>query len=329
MSLRRSVAAAVAVATVSLASAAWASPWALQPGEFYSELSGSSRSATSFYRNEDEQRTLLGGELFDRVVRSHTEMGWKKRASIWFDVPFVSRSWVSGPVAATSTGFGDFEFGIRWGLHRGDSPLALNLGWSAPLGGNRRLFPGTSGDGGLDATALATLASGTGRDSSTFFSQGMQTLSASLELGGALGGHAHYALGGGYRTRYLSIGSRATTDRYADFATGTASLGWWLSKNLLVTGNFAGEWQVSQGESYDRIAAPIPGSNGPELQSVSMLAGERVTYRIDERMDVFAGSWHTPSGRNTLHADQFYCGIAWKQTAFGRSAGALGGSKAN
>ena len=63
---------------------------------------------------------------------------------------------------------------------------------------------------------------------------------------------------------------------------------------------------MSQGERYDRIAAPVPGAHGPELQSVHMLAGERITYRVDDRMDVFAGSWHNPSGRNTLHADQFF-----------------------
>jgi hypothetical protein len=53
-----------------------------------------------------------------------------------------------------------------------------------------------------------------------------------------------------------------------------------------------------------------------------------VTYRVDERMDVFAGSWHTPRGRNVLHHDLYYCGIAWKHTGLDRLAGALGGTKA-
>lgn len=329
MSLRHSVAAAVAVATLSLASAAWASPWALKPGEFYSELSGGFFSADTYYQNRDDKRVSLGGTLEQRVVRSHNELGWKKRASIWLDVPFVSRTWVSGANDATSTGFGDFDFGIRYGMHLGTAPVALNLGWTAPLGSNRRLFPGTTGAGGLDGTSLTTLASGTGRDSSTFFAQGLQSLSAALDIGGALGKRAYYTLGGGYRTRFLSAGARATTDRFADFGTGSASLGIWFSEHLLVTGSFAGEWQVSQGERYDRIAAPVPGAHGPELQSVNMLAGERITYRVDDRMDVFAGSWHNPSGRNTLHADQFYFGIAWKQTALDRLAGAYGGTKAH
>lgn len=329
MSLRRSVAAAVAVATVSLASAAWGSPWALKPGEFYSELSGSFFSAGTYYRNSDEARVSMGGLIEQRVVRSHNELGWKKRASIWIDVPFVSRTWVSGPDDATSTGFGDFEFGVRYGMHLGKAPLALNLGWSAPMGSNRRLFPGTGGEGGMDGSSISTLATVAGRDSSVFLSQGLQTLSASLDLAGTLGKRTYFTLAGGYRTRYLTVGARATTDRYADFATGGASLGIWLSPNLLLTGIASGEWQVSQGESYDRISAPIAGDHGPELQSVHLLVGERLTYRIDDKMDVFAGTLHNPAGRNTLHADHFYCGIAWKQTALDRLAGALGGTKAH
>ena len=69
MSLRRSVVAAVA--TVSIASAASASPWALRPGEFYSELTGSFFSANSFYGDQNQGRVSLGGRLDERVLRSY------------------------------------------------------------------------------------------------------------------------------------------------------------------------------------------------------------------------------------------------------------------
>lgn len=332
MSLRRPAATAVVVAILSTASAASASPWTLKPGEFYSELSGSFFSAGSFYRNSDEARTALGGILEQRTVRSHNELGWKKRASIWLDVPFVSRTFTpGGGGSVTSTGLGDFDFGIRYGMHVGHAPVAIELGWTAPLGENRRLFPGTGGAGGMDGDNehYNVIAAGPVRDSSTFFSQGLQSLSASLELGGTAGKRAYWTLGGGYRTRFETIGARDVADRYADFATGTASLGIWTGSHLLVTGSFAGEWSMSQGSTYDRIAAPIAGSNGPDLESVMMLVGPRFTYRVDDRMDVFAGTWHTPSGRNVLHTDQFYCGIAWKQTGLDRLAGAYGGTQAH
>ncbi len=330
MSLRRSVAAAVAMATVSLAPAAWASPWALKPGEFYSELSGSFYSARSFLDNNDGTRTALGGTLEERTVRSHDEFGWKKRASVWFDVPVVSRTFAGDAGGSfTSTGLGDFGFGIRYGMHLGHAPLAIELGWTAPLGGNRKLFPGTSGSGGADGTSYGAQASGPVRDSSAFLDSGLQSLSAALELGGTAGKRTYWTLGGGYRTHYETLGARAVTDRYADFATGTVTLGIWAGEHLLVSGNFAGEWSMSQGSSYDRIAAPIAGGHGPDLEPATLLAGPRLTYRIDERTDVFAGTWHTEGGRNVLHTDQFYAGIAWKQTGLDRLAGALGGVQAH
>ena len=330
MSLRRPVAAAVAVATLSLASAAWASPWALKPGEFYSELSGNFYSAKSFYQNADAARITLPGTLEQRTARWHTELGWKKRASISLDVPFVSRTWAFNTGGSrTSTALGDLGFGIRYGMHVGHAPLALELGWTAPLGANRKLFPGTSGSGGMDGTSYVRQANGPVRDSSAFFNSGMQSLSAALELGGTAGKRTYWTLGGGYRTSFLTAGSRSTEDRYADFATGAASLGIWMGPHWLATGSFAGQWPMSQGNKYDRIRTPIAGDHGPDLESPLMLAGPRFTYRIDDRLDVFAGSLHTVSGRNVLHTDEFFAGIAWKQTGLDRLAGAMGGTKAH
>ena len=253
MSLRRSVAAAVAVATVSLASAAWGSPWVIKPGEFYSELSGDFFSARTYLQNSDGARIQLGGALEQRVVRSHTEMGWKKHASIWFDVPFVSRTFANNSGGSlTSTGLGDLDFGVRLRLREGHAPLALSLGWTAPLGGNRRLFPGTGGSGGVDGTSYVSQFTGPARDSSAFFDTGLQALSAGLELGGTAGKRTYWTLGAAYRTHFLAISGRDSS-RYADFANATATLGTWLGQHVLLAGQFAGEWSVSQGNAYDRI----------------------------------------------------------------------------
>jgi hypothetical protein len=329
MSLRRSVALAVAMATLSLVSAAWASPWALKPGEFYSELSGSAFTTNSFYRNGDHARVGLGGALEQRVLRSHNEMGWKQHTSVWFDVPFVSRTFAPDAGGAiTSTGLGDLDFGFRRGMHLGKAPLALELGWITPLGSNGTLFPGTGSSGGMDGASYGALAIGSLRDSNAFFRQGLQSLSAAIELGGTAGKGSYWTIGGGYRTDFLTIGARKIEDRYADFGTGRVSLGMWLGQRLLVSGDFRGEWPLSQGNAYDRVSTPIVGGNSTDREAIWMIAGPRFTLRVDERMDVFAGSWHTPSGRNVLHADEYYCGIAWKQTGLDRLAGALGGTKA-
>src|SRR5262249_51821984 len=112
-SLCRPLTAALA-ATALLTSAASASPWALKPGEFYSEVGGEFFSARSFLRNSDSKRAPLFGAIEQRSVRSHNEIGWKKRASVWLDVPFVSRTYASDLATSgsrTSTGLGDFDLG--------------------------------------------------------------------------------------------------------------------------------------------------------------------------------------------------------------------------
>jgi len=329
MSLRRSVVAAVA--TVSIASAASASPWALRPGEFYSELTGSFFSANSFYGDQNQGRVSLGGRLDERVLRSYNELGWKKWASVWIAVPFVSRGFSPFPGGTTtSTGLGDIDMGLHMGLHRGSLPISLALGWTAPLGGNRRLYPGTSGEGGIDPTHAPPHAGSNLADTSLYFDAGLESLYGALELGGTVGRRTYWTLGGSFRYRYLEIGqSDQTTNgvvttfrRNATFAGGDASVGMWLGHSLLVTGAFHGEWAVSQTAIYDADPAR-------ELDITRTLLGPRFTYRVDDRMDVFGGSWHTPSGRHVLHNDQYYCGIAWKQTGLDRLAGVLGGTKAH
>src|SRR5262249_4695001 len=144
MSLRRTV--ACVSATLLIASTAGASPWVLKPGEFYSDLSGSFYSASSFYH--DDERLSLGGRLDQGEVMSHDELGWKKRASVWIAMPFVSRGFsrFSGGTS-TTTGLGDLDLGVRMRLKGGETPVALSFGWTASTGTNRKLFPGSDGEG--------------------------------------------------------------------------------------------------------------------------------------------------------------------------------------
>jgi len=353
MSLRRSLAAGLlAAAVLPFASVAQASPWVLAPGEFYTDLTGGFFSTRTYYGNDDT-RTALGARFEQRTTVLHSEFGWKKRVTFLLDIPFVSRTFATpdgtdpvatpaiGPAptpgslarqAQTSAGLGDIGLGFRYGGHVGTLPMALELGWTAPLGTNRNLFPGTSGSLGLDGASLGAQAGNLRSDSSAFFSQGLQSLSAGLELGGTAGSRAFWTVGGGYRYRYLSIAGsdsafKANTRR-AGLWTYRASLGLWVSPSLLVSGEFRGETTSWQSGMYDGIPGGLPaGQDGPELRTSSRIAGPRLTYRVDDRMDVFAGSWHTPGGRNVLHHDAYYCGIAWKHTSLDRSAGALGGTK--
>jgi len=314
-SLRRPLAAALAAVAL-LPPSAFAAPWALKPGEYYSEVGGEFFSARTFLAGGDGRRLTLNGTLEQRSVRSHNEIGWKRHASVWLDAPFVSRTYASNTDGSvTSTGLGDIDLGLRLGMHVGGAPLALELGWTAPLGGNRRLFPGTSGFGGVHGAIYESLLSGAARDSSAFLDSGLQSLFAGLETGHT-GRRFGWTLGGGLRLRYLTLSGDpfkfGASDRAASFSTASAGIAWQKSDRLILGAGATGEWSGDAGGRY---------GPAPRL----LLVGPRVTYRVDDRTDVFAGTWNSEGGRNVLHIDQFYAGVAWKSSALPRLATALMG----
>jgi hypothetical protein len=320
MSLRRTVAAAaLALATLTLATHAGASPWVLKPGEFYSELTGGMFAANTFFDN-DRERPPLNGKLDERELTSFTELGWKKKASVWIGVPFVNRGFTrfSGGTS-TSTGLGDLDLGVRFRLKGGNLPASLAFGWTTSLGANRKLFPGTDGDGGTNPASYPPYSPSNASDTSLYFNQGLQSLRVGLDFGGRAWKHAFWNAGGEWRYRYLEFGSTGGSSHNARFLGGNAELGWWVHKNLLVTGLFQGEWVSSQSANYDQNLSV-------DLQPSRVLAGPRFTWRVDDRMDVFAGSWHVARGQNVIHYDQYYFGIAWRQSSLSKYAGAYGGT---
>jgi len=295
MSLRRfHIAALAAIAfSASCAAVAAAGPWSLAPGEYFTELRGSFFSSGTYY-DDDGNRMTLGGLYEQRGLTSETELGWKKKWSLQMGLPALSITTrdQAGPTA-TSAGFGDLSLGLRYSLANGATASAIQLGWTAPTGYNTALEP-SLGDG-------------------------LQRLEATFEMGGPLGDRGFYQAGAGYAYEYLTIGSRSTDTTevgskrdWSDHVLVEGAIGWWLG-NLLVSGEYQGE-----------IAAASGGLN-PEY--TSHLVGPRFTYGVDERLDAFAGSWHTPGGKNVLHVDQFYAGVAFKATKLNRLQGFLGSDK--
>lgn len=300
MRLHRPFAAALVIACVACsATAALAGPWSLAPGEYYTELSGST-FATSSYYNDDSKRADLGHTAGLRQFDSYTELGWKKRLSAQLSLPFRTVTTAADAGASNSrSGLGDFGFGLRYSLADGATGSSVQLGWTAPTGYNRKL-----------ADALGA---------------GVQTLSATFNLGKAFGKTGFWQAGAGYAYDYLSIGSRksgtlspalptapVTADRnWSDHFTLNAAAAKWFGK-LLVAGLYDAQLPMSTGRGYD-VAVHR--------------AGTRFAYAADPRIDVFGGSWHTPGGRNTPHYDQFYAGITFKATKLGRQQGFLGTSK--
>jgi len=98
----------------------------------------------------------------------------------------------------------------------------------------------------------------------------------------------------------------------ADEIRSSADVAFWLTGLLLVAGHYHA--LVSSGtQEADQFSRQ---SAGPDL-----------TYRVDDRMDVFAGSDYTFAGRNASRLTQYYVGIAVKQTHLNRLQGYLGGTR--
>lgn len=285
---------------------AHAGPWLPAPGEHYVELRGGLFCADSYHDDEGD-RVSLGGKWEERSARAVVELGWKKRVSFVMGAPFISATQRYETGTLTSTGLEDLLVGLRLGLHQGGAALAAELDWQGPLGYDRNssVFGDPLRDGGLQQVSLSLLY-GTPIAKRGF-----------LQLGA----------GGGYR--FLSLngtGKHVTNpddpdepvideakDRWGVPLLASADLGLWLTRNILVGGRYSGTVTMSHGDLY------------PER--TVHLAGPVLLYRVDDRLDLMAGSWSTAMARNSPHYDQVYVALAFKQTKLNRAQGFLGGLK--
>jgi hypothetical protein len=285
---------------------AQAGPWLPAPGEYYAELTGGLFSADS-YHNDDGDRVSLDGKWEERSARATVELGWKKRTSFFMSAPFISATQRYATGTRTSTGLEDLRIGLRYGLRQGATALAAELDWRGPLGYDRgsSVFGDPLRDGGLEQISLALLYGAPLRKSGF------------LQLG----------VGGGYR--YLSLtrkGKHVTNpedpeapvideakERWGVPLLASADLGIWLTRDILLAGRYSGSTTLSHGNLY------------PER--TVHLAGPMLLYRVDDRLDLMAGSWSTAIAHDAPHYDQVYVGVAFKQTKLNRAQGFLGGLK--
>lgn len=277
-----------------------AGPWSLAPGEWYANIEGSTFTANTFHA--DGFRADTGLVVEERAIRTMIEVGWKEHLSLVFGLPAVSVTRRDANVLGTATGFQDVLFGMRYNVRNGSSAVALEIDWNTPSGYNRN---------------LDTLG--------TRLGDGLQELSARLQVGGAIGGRGFFEGAIGYGYRYLGIAKRskdalAPGDRslakylWSDRLHTSADLGLWVGSSLLAGGRYRGVTTLSNG-------ALAPEAN-------AHLAGPILLYRVDDRLDMFAGSWSTAKGKHTLHFDQVYLGFAFHKTKLNRLQGYLGGTTA-
>jgi hypothetical protein len=262
-----------ALATLSLPRPAAAGPWGLVPGESYSILEGSVFTTTTSY-DANGTRFATGQVVEQRAMRSYCELGWVKNFSFVFSLPAMSVTRRDANVQGTATGFQDVRLGVRYNLRNGPDAIAVEAEWSTPAGYNRH----------LDSLGLQ-------------LGDGLQQLSAGVAGGTSFSGRGFFQWSLGYGYRYLAIGNRDNGPvvpgdlhpakyLWADHLHSSADLGLWVRPSLLVGGRYRGTLSLS---------------SGPLVQETDAhLAGPVLLYRMDDRLDMFAGSWSTASGRNTI-----------------------------
>jgi hypothetical protein len=295
-------------------SAAADGAWTLGRGEWHSSLIGGVFSAPTF-RDSSGTRFDAGLTVEHRVLRSTTEIGWKNRMSVLFALPAMSvtRHDVAARTAATATGLQDLVVGLRYGLARGPAGATVQLDYTAPLGYNRSLdslnFRLGEGLGFTDANRYVHA------------NDGLQQLAARLHLGTGLAGRAFVQAQIGYAARYYAFGKRDQGPAVA----GERSPGKWMWADQLQTGADLGLWLGGPWMVGGRYRGITTISNGPLVPEITQhLAGPVLLYRVDDGLDMIAGSWSTASGRNVLHYDQYYVGVAFRQSKLHRLQGFSG-----
>jgi hypothetical protein len=137
---------------------------------------------------------------------------------------------------------------------------------------------------------------------------GRQSAIGMLHAGTTLSGLNGFVQGaGGYRAR---IDGFADTDPVQNDVLASADMGFWIGASLMIAG-YRGRIESSDAEF------PI----------TEHLVGPRITYRVDDFLDVFAGSMHTISAENALHQNQYLVGFATKRTQLDRLKGFLGSKR--
>ncbi len=336
------------LAAFGLGRPAQAGPWLPAPGDYYSQLRGGLFSADT-YHDANGNRADLGGKWEERSLLSTTELGWKKRLSFVLGVQGLSATSRDSLTSRspegswTSTGLEDLLLGLRWGILQGRSALALELDWQAPLGYSRDSIPADPATG-VPARPLSLF-------NDPRHGGGVQGLSLTALYGTALAKRGFVQVGAGLGYRFFSLipGAKVSLDSTAHYTvnnalgvpvvrdttisytapdalqpegvtrwsydmTTSADVGFWISKSLLLGGRWIGAFNVSHGYL-------MPARN-------TQLLGPILVWRLDDRLDLMAGSWSTASAKNSLHYDQYYVALAFKQTKLNRLQGFLGGTQA-
>ncbi len=290
-----------------------AGSWSLDRGEYYTVVQASKYTTETLYSTDGDRIEFAqtNWKLQQMAASWRTQLGWRKRLNVLFGFTGLSVAGFDGPPRGvpTNTGLSEIELGLHYRLASGSRALALEALWTGPAGYDREL--------------------------STGLGDGRQQLSALLHWGSVLGRRAFAEASGGASYRYLTIASpdstanldpRKTSNVYVDLG---AEVGFWLGRSTLVGGRYRGRLLASTtgtgGPSNVHAVGPLVLAGDDQLDEALHLVGPMLLFRLDDRIDLLAGSFSTAAGVNTLHFDQVYA-LAFKQSKLMRNQGLLGSS---
>lgn len=133
---------------------------------------------------------------------------------------------------------------------------------------------------------------------------GQQDVGGTLAFGAPIGGSGFVEVEAGYLYRF---------EAPADQIIASAGAGWWFGP-LLIGGRYMGAAAAGDGDT-------------PANKLTEHLVGPVVLYRIDDHLDLSAGSLHTAAAENAIHADRVYVALTVKQSGLHRLQGFLGNAQ--
>lgn len=133
---------------------------------------------------------------------------------------------------------------------------------------------------------------------------GQQDVSGALAFGAPLAGRGFVEVEAGYRYRF---------EAPADQMIARAGAGIWFGA-LLVGGRYDGAVAAGDGDTpADKIS--------------EHLVGPVFLYRIDDHIDLSAGSLHTAAGENVPHTNRVYVALTVKESGLNRLQGFFGNAQ--
>jgi hypothetical protein len=264
-----------------------ADAWVAQPGDYYSEFRGSHWSSNQFF---DEN-----GKKQEYSPASVIEM---RDLRSYNEIGWKKHGSIVISLPGRSLTLRSYPLG---GTTTVTGLADLVLGYRIPL---------KTGPTALSVEADWKAPLGYEHTSVVSLGSGQQDVGGHLGFGTAFGSSAFFEATGGYLHRF---------EQPLDEIFFSADLGYWVGQSFLVEGRYDGFTSTG--------SAPSSSSGASEPKPSQHRIAPRLTYRLDDRLDVFAGAAYSVAGKSIADYDEYFVGVAFKKTRFNRLQGYLGGTR--